>query len=236
LGFLKSLSLKLGHALASYGGLGLFSMSFLDSSFVPLPAINDLGLIVLASQRPARAPFYALMSTVGSLLGCYVIYGIARGAGKLVESRSTSTKGTSPPSPKGNSALSTKETSVPSNKGTSVPPTTGTRVRHWLERNDFVTMLVMSLLPPPAPLKVSVVTAGALRMNALHFGVALLLGRSLRFAADAWLGVRYGAQGGAYLKKNIGWVSLVIILAIIGLTLLSRWWKARRAARPEISG
>ena len=207
--FLKSLSLKLGHVLALYGGVGLFALAFLDSSFVPFPGINDVALIVLASQHPARAPFYALMSTVGSLLGCYVIYGIARGAEKLAEGRSTSTK------------------------GTSVLPTKGTSVRRWLERNDFVAMLVMCLLPPPAPLKISVVTAGALRLNALHFGLALLLGRSLRFAAEAWLGARYGAQGEAYIKKNLGWTSLVTILIIIGLTLLSRWWKGRRGASDD---
>jgi membrane protein YqaA with SNARE-associated domain len=201
---LKSLALKLGHMLALYGGVGLFALSFLDSSFVPFPGINDLALIVLASRHPARAPFYVLMSTVGSLLGCYVIYGIARGAEKLAEGRSPSTKGNS--------------------------------ARRWLERNDFVAMLVMCLLPPPAPLKISVITAGALRMNALHFGVALLLGRSLRFAAETWLGARYGAQGEAYLKKNLGWASLVTILIVIGLTLLSRWWKGRRAARPDGSG
>ena len=109
------------------------------------------------------------------------------------------------------------------------------RARRWLERNDFVAMLVMCLLPPPAPMKIFVITAGALRMNALHFGVALLLGRSLRFAADAWLGARYGAQGEAYLKKNIGWVSLVTILLVIVLTLLSRWLGRRRAAAPEDS-
>ena len=62
-------------------------MSFLDSSFIPFPGVNDLALIMLASQHPARAPFYALMSTVGSVLGCYVIYGIALGGEKLAEGR-----------------------------------------------------------------------------------------------------------------------------------------------------
>jgi membrane protein YqaA with SNARE-associated domain len=201
--FLKSLSLKLGHVLALYGGVGLFAMSFLDSSFVPFPGINDLALIVLAGQHPARAPFYAFMSTVGSLLGCYVVYGIARSGGRLAGGKSSSTKGSA---------------------------------RRWLERNDLVAMLVMCLLPPPAPLKIFVITAGALRMNALNFGVALLLGRSLRFAAEAWLGARYGAQAEAYLKKNLGWTSLVTILLVIGLTLLSRWWTGRGAARPDGSG
>ena len=199
----KSLSLTLGRVLALYGGVGLFAMSFLDSSFVPFPGINDLALIVLAGQHPARAPFYAFMSTVGSLLGCYVVYGIARSGGRLAGGKSSSTKGSA---------------------------------RRWLERNDLVAMLVMCLLPPPAPLKIFVITAGALRMNALNFGVALLLGRSLRFAAEAWLGARYGAQAEAYLKKNLGWTSLVTILLVIGLTLLSRWWTGRGAARPDGSG
>jgi len=179
-------------------------ISFLDSSFIPFPGINDLALIVLASQHPARAPFYALLSTLGSLLGCYVIYGIARGGGRLAAGRAA--------------------------------PNKEPRARRWLERNDFVAMLVMALLPPPAPLKIFVLVAGALRTNALRFGAALLVGRSFRFAVEAWLGARYGAQAEAYLKKNLTWASLVTILVVIGLTFLSRWWKRRQAARPESSG
>jgi len=190
--FFKSLSSRLGHLLALYAG-GLFIMSFLDSSFIPFPGLNDVALIVLASKHPARAPFYALLSTVGSLLGCYVMYGIARGGGRLAGGRHASTKGNS--------------------------------ARRWLERNDFVAMLVMALLPPPAPLKIFVIAAGALRMNMLHFGAALLIGRSLRFMAIAWLGAHYGAKAEAYLKQNLAWASLVTILLVIALTLLSRWWK-----------
>jgi membrane protein YqaA with SNARE-associated domain len=189
--------------LALYGG-GLFLLSFLDSSFIPFPGINDLALIVLASQHPARSPFYALLSTLGSLLGCYVMYGIARGGGKLAGGRAASNK--------------------------------GNRARLWLERNDFVAMLAASLLPPPAPLKIFVLAAGALRTNALRFGAALLIGRSLRFAAEAWLGARYGAQAEATLKKHLTWASLVTILIVIGLTFLSRWWKGRRTVGPEDAG
>jgi membrane protein YqaA with SNARE-associated domain len=200
--FLKSLASRLGHVLALYGG-GLLVISFLDSSFIPFPGINDLALIVLASQHPARAPLYALLSTLGSLLGCYVMYGIARGGGMLAGGRPT--------------------------------PNKEPRARRWLERNDFVAMLVMAVLPPPAPLKIFVLVAGALRTNALRFGAALLVGRSLRFAVEAWLGARYGTQAEAYLKKNLTWASLVTILVVIGSTFLSRWWK-RRAARAADSG
>ena len=198
--FFNSLSSKLGHLLALYGG-GLFVLSFLDSSFIPFPGLNDVALIVLASKHPARAPFYALLSTLGSLLGCYVMYGIARGGGRLAGGRHASTK--------------------------------GHHARRWLERNDFVAMLVMALLPPPAPLKIFVIAAGALRMNVLHFGAALLVGRSLRFVAMAWLGVHYGAKAEAYLKRNLAWVSLVTILLVIALTFLSRWWKSRLPASDD---
>jgi membrane protein YqaA with SNARE-associated domain len=196
--FIKSFSLKLGSVLALYGGWGLCAISFLDSSLIPLPGVNDLALIVMVSKHPLRAPFYVLMSTIGSILGCYVLYGMGRAGGKLA--------------------------------GGEVPSEKPSRARRWLERNDFASMLVMSLLPPPAPFKAFVLAAGGLRMNALNFGAALLVGRGLRFAAEAWLGVHYGAEAQAYLKANFGWVSLLTILVIVGLTLLSRWWKSGRAA------
>jgi membrane protein YqaA with SNARE-associated domain len=198
--FFNSLSSRIGHALALYGG-GLFFLSFLDSSFIPFPGINDIALIVLASKHPARSPFYALLSTLGSLLGCFVMYGIARGGGRLAGGKRSSTK--------------------------------RNRARRWLEQNEFVSMLVMALLPPPAPLKFFVIAAGALRMNMVNFGAALLVGRSLRFAAIAWLGAHYGAEAEAYLKKNLTWASVVTIVLVIALALIFRWWKARQPATDD---
>ena len=198
--FFNSLSSSIGHVLALYGG-GLFVLSFLDSSFIPFPGINDIALIVLASKHPARSPFYALLSTLGSLLGCFVMYGIARGGGRLAGGKRSSTK--------------------------------RNRARRWLEQNEFVSMLVMALLPPPAPLKFFVIAAGALRMNMVNFGAALLVGRSLRFAAIAWLGAHYGAEAEAYLKKNLTWASLVTIVLVIALALIFRWWKARQPAADD---
>lgn len=64
------------------GGLGLFAVAFLDSSFVPFPSVNDLLLIGLSIQSPARMPYYAAMSTLGSLVGCLVLFTIARKGGE----------------------------------------------------------------------------------------------------------------------------------------------------------
>ena len=54
--FLNSLSAALGNVLARYGGWGLFAVSFLDGSALGLPLINDLLLIELSMQHPARMP------------------------------------------------------------------------------------------------------------------------------------------------------------------------------------
>jgi membrane protein YqaA with SNARE-associated domain len=70
------------HKIVAFaGGLGapgLLLISFLDSSFLTFPVINDLILIELSLQHPARMPLYAAMATLGSVLGCVVLFLIAR--------------------------------------------------------------------------------------------------------------------------------------------------------------
>ena len=60
------------------GAPGLFLISFLDSSILTFPVINDLLLIHLSMQHPARMPLYASMAALGSLLGCVVLFLLAR--------------------------------------------------------------------------------------------------------------------------------------------------------------
>jgi membrane protein YqaA with SNARE-associated domain len=64
------------------GGPGLFLISFLDSSVLTFPVINDLLLIELSIQHPARMPLYATLAAAGSVLGCVLLYYIARKGGE----------------------------------------------------------------------------------------------------------------------------------------------------------
>jgi membrane protein YqaA with SNARE-associated domain len=70
-----------GFALA-LGAPGLFLVSFLDSSFVSLPEITDLLLVWMVAQHPHRIVLYAAMSTLGSIVGCYVIFFLAKKGGE----------------------------------------------------------------------------------------------------------------------------------------------------------
>jgi len=70
-----------GFAL-SLGGPGLFGIAFLDSSFVSLPQINDILVVLMVAANKSRMPYYALMATAGSVAGCYAIYYLARKGGE----------------------------------------------------------------------------------------------------------------------------------------------------------
>lgn len=74
------------HKIVAFAGAlgapGLFLISFLDSSVLTFPVINDLLLIELSIQHPLRMPLYALMAMSGSVLGCVVLYFLARAGGE----------------------------------------------------------------------------------------------------------------------------------------------------------
>ncbi len=69
------------------GGPGLFVVAFLDSSFLSLPEINDLLVVMLVIEHNARMPYYALMATLGSVAGCLVLYSIGRTGGESLVRR-----------------------------------------------------------------------------------------------------------------------------------------------------
>src|SRR5262249_51171396 len=77
----------LGNSLIEYGAIGLFAISFLDSAFVPLPSGPDLVMIVLSATTHAMMPLYALAATLGSTIGCTILYLLARRAGMAALSR-----------------------------------------------------------------------------------------------------------------------------------------------------
>jgi membrane protein YqaA with SNARE-associated domain len=75
------------------GAPGLFLISFLDSSVLTFPVINDLLLIELSMQRPARMALYAASAMLGSTLGCVLLYFLARKGGEAVFHRKAGARG-----------------------------------------------------------------------------------------------------------------------------------------------
>ena len=66
----------------SLGGPGLFAVAFLDSSFISLPQINDLLVVLMVVRHKTLMPYYAALATAGSVVGCYVLYLFAERGGE----------------------------------------------------------------------------------------------------------------------------------------------------------
>lgn len=68
--------------LQRLGGIGLIALGLADGSVVPLPGSLDALTIILAGSKHEWWPYYAVMATIGSVLGGYLTFRIGRKGGK----------------------------------------------------------------------------------------------------------------------------------------------------------
>ncbi len=68
--------------LQRLGGPGLILLGVLDNSVIPLPGSMDLLVILLSAHRREWWPYYALMATVGAIVGGYLTYRLAEKGGE----------------------------------------------------------------------------------------------------------------------------------------------------------
>ena len=107
------------------------------------------------------------------------------------------------------------------------------RVKNWIEKYDAFAVLVATLLPPPFPFKLFVVTAGVFRFSLVRFMLAIIVGRAFRFLLEGYFAVRYGAQAKEILAKYYPFIGLglavIIILFVVGKRFIKR--KAEEVAQ-----
>ncbi len=96
------------------------------------------------------------------------------------------------------------------------------KIRLWLKRNGFVSIVVTALLPPPNPFKVFVIAAGALEMPVRTFVLGLIVARGIRFFGEGFLAVKYGDQASQFLLTHKLEVSGIALSVVLALYLASR--------------
>ncbi len=104
------------------------------------------------------------------------------------------------------------------------------RVEDLLDRYDILAMLLASVLPPPFPFKLFVLSAGAFKMQLWRFVAALVAGRGFRFLLEGWLAVKYGEQATDMFKHHYPKIGLGIAAAIIVIFLFNSLLRRRREA------
>ena len=153
---------KLLHFFFHLGLIGLFAISCVDSSFVPLPipGITDI-MIVLYAAGHANVILLVLIATAGSAVGGLFSHAVGQAGGmKFLEK--------------------------------NVPPVILKRVTSWMESHALLSVALPAILPPPMPLSPFVLAAGAVHMSRKKFMTAFTLSRLARHSIAAWLGVHYG--------------------------------------------
>jgi len=76
------LAMSVWRRLHRMGGPGLILLGIADSSVIPLTGSMDVLTIWLAAHHREPWPYYALMATVGAVVGGYITYSLARKGGK----------------------------------------------------------------------------------------------------------------------------------------------------------
>ena len=89
------------------------------------------------------------------------------------------------------------------------------RVKELIDRYDVLSVLVASLMPPPFPFKVFVISAGVFRFNVIRFMIAIFAGRLFRFLLEGYLAIRYGGQAKEVVARYYPWIGLGLTIAIV---------------------
>lgn len=192
------------HFLFTFGPFGLFLVSIVDSSFVPLPipGVTDIMLVIMAA-RHANWIMLVLIASAGSAIGGYFSYRVGQSGGiAFLEKR--------------------------------VPPKIFKRVRNWMEHHAVLAVALPAILPPPMPLAPFVLAAGALKMSQRKFLLAFTISRTTRHLMAAGLGLYYGRsilRLWNQLSAKYATTLLVIVWGVILVGCGVAAWQLYRATK-----
>lgn len=171
----------------------LFAIAFAESSFFPLPP--DLLLGPMAAAEPSKWLRYAIVCTVGSVLGGLLGYAIGM---FLMDSIGQSILGFF-------GYAGERETEL----------------RAFYDRWGAWFIFLKGLTP--IPYKLVTIISGAMAFSLPIFIAASALTRGLRFMAVAWIFQRFGPQIAPVIERRLGLALAIVAVAIVAAVLALRY-------------
>ncbi len=194
------------HWLIQFGVLGVFGVSALDASLIPLPVPGSTDLLVLLLAARHSLPWLlVVVAAGGSVLGGYLTWS----AGK-----------------KGGEAMLAKY----------VPKRFLVRLTGWVKGHGISSVAIAAVLPPPIPLLPFLLAAGALGVTRRQFFWAFTCARTARYGLMAWLGATYGRHVLRMWSHYLaGWADVIlwVFLGLLAAAILFGIWKYRHDRRME---
>lgn len=104
------------------------------------------------------------------------------------------------------------------------------RMRTRFENQEFLAMMIPSMLPPPTPWKAFVFAAGVFEMRVAPFMLAVFCGRMVRWLVLSLLVLKLGPGAVGLVQHH----ALVLLAVVGGLALVGfGWWSMRRKRTVE---
>jgi membrane protein DedA with SNARE-associated domain len=168
---------KLGNSaqafIMSFGGLGVLLLAMGDSSFISIPEANDVLIILLSAGASWGQMIYFVSMTI---IGSVIGCMLLYSLGR-----------------KGGNPILRRKFSQQNVE----------RAERLFKRYGILTVIISSILPPPTPFKVFVLSAGVFRLNPWPFFTAVVVGRTIRYSLWGILAVLYGASVKLYVQQNL---------------------------------
>lgn len=108
----------------------------------------------------------------------------------------------------------------------------GAKFRQWFQHYGLLTVFISGSVPLPTPMKVFVLSAGALGAGRAAFLMVMIGARLARYCALAWLGAAMGGDAWGYLRKHttqLLWFALALTLILFALVKIADAVRLRRA-------
>lgn len=174
------------------GTWALFLIAFAESSFFPIPP--DVLLIALCVGSVTKSYRFAVICTLGSLLGGIAGYGIGLYGFEMI----------------GQPIVKAYHGEVVMEK-----------IKTWYDTYGFWGNLLAAVTP--IPYKVFTIASGAFEFSFTSFMLASVVGRSLRFFAVATLLFFFGPSIKAFIEKYFNLCAWVFMIFLIGGFILLKY-------------
>ncbi len=108
------------------------------------------------------------------------------------------------------------------------------QLRDRFQRQEFLAVMIPSMLPPPAPWKVFIFASGVFEMRIVPFLLAVLAGRMVRWLVLSMLVIKLG-PGAVDLVAHHA-LAMILVVGVLAVGGFTWWWRRKKRSGKLLEG